>query len=320
MATFIKQISEINAVSGNEGNIREFILDHIHADNIEVDNMGNIIALKKGKNSSKKIMVATHMDESGFIVSNVTDSGYIKFKPVGNIDINTVISKKVNIGNTKGVIGMKAIHLQTKEERENTVPAKNLFIDIGAKSKKDALESVKMGDYICLDTEFKETKEYAFGKALSRLGIDVLISSMDISADCDIYYVFTVQKEVGMRGAKILARLYDVDTILTVDTVCADDVFNNDSKTISLGEGIVIPAMDKYSIYDSELIKKLEKVKHQKAVTKNEFSDAGAFSAKRVNISIPCRYAKTPVEMIAKSDLETAKAAIKELISDISGE
>ena len=126
MATFIKQISEINAVSGNEGNIREFILDHIHADNIEVDNMGNIIALKKGKNSSKKIMVATHMDESGFIVSNVTDSGYIKFKPVGNIDINTVISKKVNIGNTKGVIGMKAIHLQTKEERENPVPAKNL--------------------------------------------------------------------------------------------------------------------------------------------------------------------------------------------------
>lgn len=320
MATFIKSISEINAVSGNEGNIREFILNHIHADSVEVDNMGNIIALKKGKNHSKKIMAATHMDECGFIVSNVTDSGYIKFKPVGNIDINTVISKKVTIGNTKGIIGMKAIHLQTKEERENTVPAKNLFIDIGAKSKKDALECVKIGDYISLDTEFKETEGYVFGKALSRAGVDVLIGSMDILADCDIYFVFTVQKEVGMRGAKILSRRYDVDAVITVDTVCADDMFNSDCKAISLGKGIVIPAMDKYSIYDRELIKKLENTKHQKAITKNEFSDAGAFPTRCVNISIPCRYAKTPVEMISKSDLETAKAALKELISDISGE
>lgn len=320
MATFIKSISEINAVSGNEGNIREFILNHINADSVEVDNMGNIIALKKGKNHSKKIMAATHMDESGFIVSNVTDSGYIKFKPVGNIDINTVISKKVTIGNTKGIIGMKAIHLQTKEERENTVPAKNLFIDIGAKSKKDALECVKIGDYISLDTKFKETEEYVFGKALSRAGVDVLISGMDICADCDIYFVFTVQKEVGMRGAKILSRRYDVDAVITVDTVCADDMFKSDCKAISLGKGIVIPAMDKYSIYDRELIKKLENTKHQKVITKNEFSDAGAFPTKRVNISIPCRYAKTPVEMISKSDLETAKTALKELISDISGE
>ncbi len=142
MAELLKKMSEINAVSGNENDIRNLIIAEIkdNVDDITVDTMGNVIAYKKGSDSGKKIAVAVNMDEPGFIISGVTEKGYLKFKAVGNIDPRKIISKKVVIGadKIKGVIGMKAIHLQTKSERENVVAASKLFIDIGAKDKEDA--------------------------------------------------------------------------------------------------------------------------------------------------------------------------------------
>ncbi len=328
MASLIKQISEINAVCGNEGALRDFILSHITADEITVDTMGNIIAQKKGKN--KKIAVVTHMDESGFIVSGITDKGYIKFKPSGNIDINTVISKRVVIGenNTKGVIGMKAIHLQTKDERKNTVPAKNLYIDIGAKNKESALKKVALGDFITFDTECTERGDIIKGKALSRSGIIAVLDAMKQEFESDIYFLFTAQKEIGMRGADIISRRIDTDFVINIDTATADDVFGNERKTVSLGGGAVIPALDKYAIYDKTLtelavsVAEKKNIKIQRAVLKNEFSDSGAIQmgangTKSINISIPCRYARTPVEMINKNDLNSTSELLSELIKKI---
>lgn len=330
MASLIKQISEINAVCGNEDSLREFILSQITQAQITVDTMGNVIAFKKGSKSNKKIAVITHMDESGFIVSSITDKGYIKFKPCGNIDINTVISKRVVIGenNIKGVIGMKAIHLQTKDERKNTVPAKNLYIDIGAKNKESALKKVALGDFITFDTQCCELGDIIKGKALSRCGVGTVIEAIKQSYACDMYFVFTAQKEIGMRGADIISRRINPDVIITVDTAATDDVFGNDKKTVSLGSGTVIPSLDKYAIYNNELLElavstaKKHNIKYQRAVLKNEFSDSGAIQTgaegvQCINLSIPCRYAKTPVEMVNKNDLKSASELLDELIKEI---
>lgn len=330
MASLIKKISKINAVSGCEDEMRSFILRNIKADKITVDTIGNIIAMKKGTDRKGKVMVATHMDECGFIVSGITDSGYIKFKPVGNIDINTVISKKVIIGkdSVKGVIGMKAIHLQTRDERDNTVPAKKLFIDIGAKSKKSALKRVKLGDYITFATGYSENDNIIKGKALSRCALATVLKKMDNVAGNELYFVFTAQKEVGMRGADIVSRQIEPDAVITVDTVAADDMFGVEDSTITLGGGVVIPYMDKYAIYDrillenTEMLAKKLHIPYHRAVIKNEFSDSGVFirgadGAKCVNISIPCRYAKTPVEMVCKKDIIAAELLLGALIENI---
>ena len=324
MDSLIKQISETNAVSGCEDKIREIILENIQADEITTDSMGNIIAHKNG--SGRRLVVTAHMDEAGFIVSSITDKGYIKFRPVGDIDINTVISKRVVVGeDVKGIIGMKAIHLQTREERQNTVPAKNLFIDIGAKSKKSAQKRVKIGDYITFDTEFFETDGKICGKALSRMGVYAVMKAMDAVTDADVYYVFTAQKEVGMRGAEIISERLAADAVITVGTAVADDTFGcGDEKSISLGAGAVIGVTDAHAIYDKSLTEKIISAAEESGIpyvkaAVHGFSDGGAMitnagGAACANISIPCRYAKTPSEMMAKSDIEAAARLLKELL------
>ena len=161
MAELLKKMSEINAVSGNENDIRNLIIAEI-----------NVIAYKKGSDSGKKIAVAVNMDEPGFIISGVTEKGYLKFKAVGNIDPRKIISKKVVIGadKIKGVIGMKAIHLQTKSEREN---------------------------YVTFDTEFMPIGSNVKGKALDRSGICTsLINAIEKEYKYDTYMCFLVQREV----------------------------------------------------------------------------------------------------------------------------
>ena len=204
MAELLKKMSEINAVSGNENDIRNLIIAEIKdkVDDITVDTMGNVIAYKKGSDSGKKIAVAVNMDEPGFIISGVTEKGYLKFKAVGNIDPRKIISKKVVIGadKIKGVIGMKAIHLQTKSERENVVAASKLFIDIGAKDKEDAEKYVKLGDYVTFDIEFMQIGSNVKGKAIDRSGICTsLINAVEKEYKYDTYMCFLVQREVGAR-------------------------------------------------------------------------------------------------------------------------
>ena len=177
MVETIKYISEINAISGNEHLLRNYILDNIVADSVEVDSMGNIVALKKGNSSkNKKIAVVTNIDECGMIVTDITDDGYIKVDTVGDVELRSIISKQVIINDSvKGVIGMKAIHLQKKEERKTVKKPKELFIDIGAKNKEVAQKLVSKGDYIAFTTKCDEIGGNIKGKSLSRIGIYVML-------------------------------------------------------------------------------------------------------------------------------------------------
>lgn len=328
MADTLKILSELDGVSGNEKNVREFIIDQIKpfADEISVDTMGNIIALKRGKNAEKrkKIMAVCSTDEPGMIVSGVTDAGYIKFKLVGNIDERVLVSKRVRVGESKvkGVIGMKAIHLQKRSERENTVAPSALFIDIGAKSKEDALKSVKLGDYIAFDTEFSALGDCVKGKALEgRIGCFALMEALKESCDDDIYACFTSQLEVGMRGAQIAAYAVKPDLAVILGSAVAADTYGVDKteQTVTLGKGAVLSFMDARAIFDKEITDKItDMAKKEKIAVQPKEGSVGSSAGggvilagegtRAVMAAIPCRYSHTPVCVVNKDDINALNA------------
>ncbi len=332
MAELLKRLSEANGVSGNETAVREIIAAEIKndIDDIIIDSMGNLIAYKKGADSSKAIAVTVNTDEAGFIVSGITDKGYIKFKPVGNIDPRKIISKRVNIGGKiKGVIGMKAIHLQTKSERENVVPVSKLFIDIGAKNKADAEKNVNLGDYVTFDTEFEAIGAAVKGKALERSGeCRALIQALKENYPYDVYACFLAQSEVGARGAFIASHRLNVDAVLTVSAADTTDMHGCETESggTALGDGAVVNYSDKTAIADRNLTDRMiklarrEKIKVRERALKNAVGDLGAMQtggAVSLGVVIPCRYSRSPVSIMSRNDITAATEYISLFLNRI---
>lgn len=323
MALSMDRLSGINAVSGFEDEVRSYLIPLIKekSDSLEVDNMGNIVAFKKGESDKYKILIGTNIDEVGFIVSEITEKGFIKFKSVGTIDPRTLISKRVTIGKERvpGVIGMKAIHLQEPEEREAAVKVKHLYIDIGAKDKEDAQKRVKLGDMVAFDTSFADKGRLIKGKALDRFGTIAVFNAMDEIPKYDTYFVFSVQREIPCkvmgRGMKIAAYRINPDFALIVDTVNADDFPDTKAASAILGNGAVIEYKDRTSVSDTvfvrELVKMAERseIKIQHKTTTEGESIAGAvnsasYGAVTVPVGIACRYSHTPVSYMDKNDID----------------
>lgn len=329
MVELLKSLSEAKAPSGCENDVRELILREISGktDSVTVDSMGNIIAFKKGKTASKRIAVTAHMDEAGLIISEITDKGYLKFKLVGNIDPRVLVSKRVVVGKgVKGIIGMKAIHLQTKDEREDVKKAKDLFIDIGAKDKADAEKKVKLGDYVVFDTNFAQLDKSVKGKALERSGACYsLISALDNEFPYDFYAVFTAQHEVGSRGAAIAAHRINADAVLTVSAAEATDMYECVGG-VKLFGGTVISHMGKNIIADRCLTDKFialasqRNIQFQKNASKFNSFDGGAMQimdTKALCIGIPCRYSLSPVSIMNLDDIDSATELIKLFLNEI---
>lgn len=324
MAFSMERLSEINAVSGFEGEARAYLIPILRGkkcDTIEVDSMGNIVAFKKGESDKYKILLGTNIDEIGFIVSDITDSGFIKFKAVGTIDPRTLVSKRVMIGKNRvpGVIGMKAIHLQKKEEREAAVEVKALYIDIGAKDKDDAKTRVALGDTITFDTKFTDRGDLVKGKALDRFGVIPVLTAMDITPKFDTYYVFSAQREIPCsvmgRGMRIASCRIEPDIALIVNTVNSDDFPDVKSASARLGDGAIIEYMDRTSISDTAMINVISDMAKRKGITIQKKTSARGDSiagavmtagkgAVCASIGIPCRYSHTPVSYINKNDIE----------------
>ena len=326
MAVHLKDISELHSVSGNEGKIREYIKSNIKADEIFTDTMGNLVALVKGKSSEKKLAVVTHMDESGFIVSDFTDKGYVKFKNAGNIEPRTLISKRVVINESvQGIIGMKAIHLQTADERKNVVKIKDLFIDIGAKDKDEAKQLVNKGDYITFDTEFMEIGDKVKGKALDRAGIYCVCKAMDKTPVYDTYFVFTVQKEIGSRGAMIISHRLGVDFAVLVDTIESADMYGAENKNAVIGGGAVISYSDRRMICDKALNDRVFALANEKGIKVQKKTSAkgegeyamqyGNGAKKCISINIPVRYANTPVELMSLADIKSVTLLLEIILN-----
>jgi len=249
----LKKLTEANGVSGNEDEVRRIIIEEItpFVDNIKVDVIGNIIASKNHHLSGPKLMLAAHMDEVGFMVVSIESNGLLKFRAVGGIDSRILVSKHVVIGENKinGVIGAKAIHLQKRNERTIPLTIEQLYIDIGAKTKEEAEKTVKIGDYVAFVSEYLTMGDnYAKGKAFDdRVGCAVLIEILKHQFDMPIYAVFTVQEEIGLRGATVASYAVNPDLALIIEGTTASDVVGTDSKhyVTQLGKGPAISVMDR---------------------------------------------------------------------------
>jgi len=244
----LKKLSETPGVSGFETEIREVIKKEIskYADKITEDTLGNLIALKKGSaKNRKKIALVAHMDEVGLIVKRI-NKGFIEFSKIGGIDDKILLSERVIIKGEKeieGVIGSKPVHLQKEEERKKNIKYDEMYIDVGMTGKEKL--NIEKGTPIYFKSEFKQLQKNTFiGKALdNRLGVYCLIDILKrIKNPNDIYFIFSSQEEVGLKGARTAVYSIEPDLAIVIDTSIAGDVPSVSEKEseIKLGKGVTI--------------------------------------------------------------------------------
>lgn len=335
----LKELTTLNGVSGKEGAVREYIKNKVapYADEIITDKMGNLIAIKKGKSNTKRFMICAHMDEVGFIVKGITDDGFLKFAEVGGIDARLLVGKRVYVGENgvTGVLGIKAVHMTTAEERKTPVKMKDMYIDIGCDSKEEAEKKASLGDYIYFDSEYVEFGNNKIkAKALDdRVGCANLIRIVEkLQPEYDTYFVFTVQEEVGLRGAKTAAKSIMPDAALILEgTICADTCDAPESAHVStMGKGPVLSIMERSSRSDIEFVKMIENtaktadIPYQFKRTGAGGNDAGAIQVtgggvKTAVISVPCRYIHSAVSVIDKTDFENTYKLALAVCKNIGG-
>lgn len=324
---YIKELCNLDGVSGSEGDVRAFILDKIkpYTENIEIDSIGNVIAKRKGRKSGKTVMIAAHMDEVGFIISGITEKGFLEFKTVGGIDTRVIISKRVRIGRDKtpGVIAMKAVHLQEKSERDRIPKVSSLYIDIGAKDKEEAEKYVSLGDYAAFDTEFEYlSNDVIKAKAIDdRIGCAALLELIKDEPVYDTYFVFTTQEEVGLRGARIAAARIKPDIALVVESTTCSDVYGTDEKdyVTILGGGAAVSFADRSTIVNKAYYDRLidlarrRNIKVQTKAAVAGGNDSGAIHIASggtlcASVSLPCRYIHSPAGIASLADYNAVLA------------
>lgn len=329
---FLKELTELSGVSGCEYEVRNYIKNKLNEIGCEyyVDKLGNVIAHNKGK-KNKTIMIAAHMDEVGLIVSHIDSEGFIKFQAVGGIDQRVLNSKVVLVGENKvpGVIGSKAIHLMSAEERGKSIPIDKLYIDIGSSSKTETEKLVSIGDYVTFKSDYVEFGEgLVKAKALDdRAGCSALLELLSMKLDADFYGIFTVMEEVGCRGAQTAAYSLEPDYAIVLEgTVCADMPEVEDySKVTLIGKGAALSYMDSSTLYDIDEVRKVEDIAKKNNISyqlRNSSAggnDAGAIhktkeGSKVVAISIPCRYIHSSVNVASLNDYKNVVSLAKAVI------
>lgn len=328
----VKELCNLCAPSGFEDEVRSFIRERVKADGIYTDTIGNLICHKKG--SGKKVMVAAHMDEVGFIITDIAEDGFLKFSTLGGIETAVLCGKKVLIGKNRipGIIGAKAIHLQKRDEVLTPLKLKELRIDIGAKDKESAKKLVSLGDYAVFDGEYTPFGENLVkSKALDdRVGCAVIMELMKEDYDSDMYFVFTVQEEVGLRGALVAANAIKPEIALVIEGTTCSDVYgsNPHNQVTNLGGGAVMTAMDRAAISDREYFDFIMKTANENNIplqikrTAMGGTDAGAIQksgtgVKTAVIAVPCRYIHSPVSVMCKEDLENVLKLSKAVLKSV---
>ncbi len=331
----LKQLTDLRGVSGNEHAVREFIMNHIAplADDVRVDRMGNVIAVKKGTDPrAERTLLCAHMDEVGMIVQGIGDDGLISYQTVGGIDSRVVVSKRVLVGEkaVPGVIGAKAIHLQSREEMQRVLSHKDLYIDIGAKDKASAERLVKPGDYVSFDSKWVEFGDHMVkAKALDdRVGCFTLMRVLEKRYPGDVICAFTTQEEVGLRGAKVIGFQVEAHRALVLEGTTANDLgdIEDHLKVCVPGKGVALSFMDRASIGHRGLFEALRRTAVEKGIKwqlKNFVSggnDAGAIQSARGGmptgvLSVPCRYIHSSSSVASLNDVESQYALTDAFLS-----
>ena len=319
----LKTLCELNGASGNEGAVRRAIMEAARplCDSVKIDRMGNVIAYKKGKTGGRHVLFSAHMDEIGFIILDATEDGLLQFRPIGGIDPRVAVSKYVVVGEKKikGVIGALAIHLQSAEDRKRVLGFKELYIDIGAKTKDEALSDCPPGSYAYYDNGFEEFGDgCAVSKALDdRVGCYNLLRILEGAYDCDVTCAFVTQEEVGLRGAYGAAFAAQADAVIVLEGTTAGDLGDVDKtrRVCEPGLGVAVSFMDKASIASTELYRELLAMAEEKGITHqvkrgvSGGNDAGAYQRSKEGVrtcvlSVPCRYIHGPSSVVKLSDVE----------------
>lgn len=330
MKQLLKELSETAGVSGDESKIRELIKEKVeeHADSVEKDNFGNLIASKGS--GEKTLMIAAHMDQIGLTVMNIDENGFISFSKIGGVTTQSLLNQRVRIhtsdGEVSGVIGMKPPHLLDKEKRDDLPDKEKLFIDIAAEDKEEIEEiGVNVGDRITFEREFKELRDgKVTGQALdNRVGCAVGIEALKrFDEDYELAVVFSTQEEVGLKGAKTSAFKLNPDVALAVDVTFAGDVpgVEDTESEVELGDGI------EFDLVQSEgrgllvpetvrdwLVETAEEKEHSftRGVMEGGATDAANIYLTREgiptgSIGVPLRNMHSSTEIVDLSDLETA--------------
>ncbi|MBE6836585.1 MAG: M42 family metallopeptidase [Ruminococcus sp.] len=332
----LETLCMLNGISGDENAVRDYICKEIIGfAEFEIDNLGNVIAFKKGKNTPKnKIMISAHMDEVGMIVNFTNSDGTLKISPVGGVDPRVVFGRQVIVGKNKinGVIGAKAVHNLTADEKDKAVTFDNMYIDIGCDNKEEAKKLVSLGDSVTFSSEFIEFGDgFVKGKAIDdRAGCAVMLEMLKSDLEYDTYFTFVVQEEIGLRGSRCAAFSVEPDYALVIESTTAADIpsASGADRVCELKKGPVVSFMDRSTIYNKELYnlafdcaKELD-IPCQTKTRVAGGNDAGAIhlsrcGVKTVAVSVPTRYLHSPSCVINKDDYFNTFKLVKALTDRI---
>ena len=323
--SILKTLTQLPGISGREEQVRHYLEKLLtpYADSVRTDVLGNLILTKKGT-SNKSLLLCAHMDEVGLMVNFIEDSGFLRFVTVGGIDPRTLLAQRVRVqtknGPLLGIIGTKPAHITTEADRAKAVPLKELFIDVGLPAG-DVKKQVRVGDFAVLDRPYEEFgRGLICAKAIDNRGGAFILAEVLKNLQHPFYTVhavFTVQEEVGVRGATTAAYGLDADVCLCLDTTGAADIPGVSPRDyiVRVGGGVGISALDARTITPQALFEALtqiceqEHIPYQVRIAQRGGNDAGAVHLSKTGVpccalSLPTRNIHSNVEVCAKQDIE----------------
>lgn len=336
MKETLKKLVALDGLAGYEDDVRAFIEDEIrdHVDEMFTDSLGNLYAFKKGaKRRSKKLLVSAHMDEVGFLVHSITEDGMLKLSSVGGIDPRVLVGRRMKAGPHKvnGIISIKAIHLTTPESRKIAPTLDSLYVDIGSSGKAQTEKYVRVGDPVYFSSEYIEFGDNRIkAKAIDdRLGCAIMIDIIKGDIEYDTWFGFSVQEEIGVRGARVIGNRVNPDISLVLECTTAADLPNVEThkQACVQGKGCTVSLIDGRTIFNHDLRETIVKkageagIKWQYRFTSTGGNDNGAIHLAKdgciaFGLSAPTRYIHSAANVLywpdAEEMLKMAKLFIKE--------
>ncbi len=340
----LEKLCNAMSVSGDEGEVRRIVMEEVkpYADEIKVDALGSVLVRKNSTSASPskgkkplRVLLDAHMDEVGFMIVNDDDDGFYQFEVVGGIDERHLVGKQVIVGrdHVMGVIGAKPIHLTTPEERQHTISTESMRIDLGPEGK------AKVGDRATFATKFKRAGPSIMSKSIDdRIGVAILIELLkNAPKNIELCLSFSVQEEIGLRGAKVAAHYFEPDLAIAVDSTPARDLPDfegreNYTYNTQLGFGPAIYMANSSTLDDPRLVRFLaetaekNKIQYQFRQPGGGGTNAGAIQQSRagvpvVSVSVPHRYTHSPISVSRvddwKNTLNLLHLALKNITRDI---
>ena len=344
----LKTLTDVNGIAGHEMQVKETMREYLNpvSDELVEDNLGGIFGKKNAAKGDKTLMVAGHLDEVGFMVTDIDENGFIKFAAAGGWWSQVMLSQKVTVttedgSEIRGVIGSKPPHVLAPEERKNAMDIKNMFIDIGVASKEEAEKlGIALGDMITPYSEFEvmSDENYLLAKAFDNrfgcaLSVDVLRNLKDEDINVNLVAGATVQEEVGLRGAKVAAHKIKPDLAIAVDVGIAYDTpgMKGGAEQSELGKGPLIIFMDATIIAHVGLRRHIKKVAEEKGIevqwgtTQGGGTDAGSIhlvddGIPSIVIGVPLRYMHSNVSIMHKQDYLNAVKLVTEVVKSLDND